>query len=242
MTDLTVAEVFGPTVQGEGPSMGQRAGFVRLGLCNLDCGAGPGAKWACDTPYTWDWTGKLGTAYDKGAELSTSTVDEVVDRIDGMGVDLVVISGGEPLLQHRRLGPLLDWLLDDFYQVEIETNGTIDPAPHHRPGTLYNVSPKLTSSGVDRDRAIDFDVLRSLASLGARFKFVVASPTETDEVASIVTEADIDPGRVWLMPAGTTVEAVTGEPFRVLTETAVRLGWNATSRLHVAAWGSKRGV
>ena len=45
---LVVAEVFGPTFQGEGPSTGQRAGFVRLGRCNLDC------SW-CDTPYTWDW-------------------------------------------------------------------------------------------------------------------------------------------------------------------------------------------
>ncbi len=62
---LLVAEVFGPTFQGEGFSLGCRAAFVRLGRCNLDCGQGAGATWACDTPYTWDWA-----RYDPAVELS----------------------------------------------------------------------------------------------------------------------------------------------------------------------------
>ena len=35
---LRLVEVFGPTVQGEGPTIGRRCAFVRLGRCNLDCG------------------------------------------------------------------------------------------------------------------------------------------------------------------------------------------------------------
>jgi organic radical activating enzyme len=46
---LLVAEMFGPTFQGEGPSAGQRAVFVRTSRCNLSC------SW-CDTPHTWDWS------------------------------------------------------------------------------------------------------------------------------------------------------------------------------------------
>ena len=45
--ELLVAEIFGPTWQGEGPSAGKVAAFVRLGLCDQAC------SW-CDTPYTWD--------------------------------------------------------------------------------------------------------------------------------------------------------------------------------------------
>lgn len=43
---LTVSEIFGPTLQGEGPTAGRRAGFLRLGRCNLAC------SWcvAADTP------------------------------------------------------------------------------------------------------------------------------------------------------------------------------------------------
>lgn len=42
---LLVAERFGPTLQGEGPSVGQPSLFIRLSRCNLSCAF-------CDTPYT----------------------------------------------------------------------------------------------------------------------------------------------------------------------------------------------
>ena len=67
---LVVAEVFGPTFQGEGPSAGRRAMFLRLGRCNLDC------AW-CDTPYTWDWS-----RFDPAVELHRRTVDDVMSELD----------------------------------------------------------------------------------------------------------------------------------------------------------------
>src|SRR5687768_9454687 len=100
MTELVVSEVFGPTWQGEGPSLGRRAGFVRLGRCNLAC------SW-CDTPYTWDWD-----RFDPAVELTRMSVDAIADRIASMEVPLVVITGGEPLLQQSHLAPLLRRLRD----------------------------------------------------------------------------------------------------------------------------------
>src|SRR4029450_7825218 len=64
--ELVVSEVFGPTFQGEGPSVGRRAGFVRLGRCNLDC------SW-CDTPYTWDWE-----RHDPAVELRAGPGEGIV--------------------------------------------------------------------------------------------------------------------------------------------------------------------
>ena len=49
---LIVAECFGvetPTFQGEGPSCGHPALFIRLSRCNLTCAR-------CDTKYTRDWS------------------------------------------------------------------------------------------------------------------------------------------------------------------------------------------
>ena len=86
---LVVSEVFGPTLQGEGPSAGQRAGFVRLGRCSLSC------SW-CDTPYSWDWK-----RYDPAVELRELAVGEVAASIRAMDVPMVVVTGGEPLLQQR---------------------------------------------------------------------------------------------------------------------------------------------
>jgi 7-carboxy-7-deazaguanine synthase len=51
-----VSALFGSTLQGEGPSAGRPASFIRLSGCLLSC------RW-CDTPWTWDWT-----RFDRGAE------------------------------------------------------------------------------------------------------------------------------------------------------------------------------
>lgn len=236
--EVLLSEVFGPTFQGEGPSLGHRAGFVRLGRCNLDCGAGEGATWACDTPYTWDWE-----RFDPATELAPTAVDDLVRRLVQMEIDLVVITGGEPLLQQRRLVPLLEACHARGWRTEVETNGTIAPSPEVASYvTQFNVSPKLANSGVAPERAWrpgPLAALRELAAGGrALFKFVVASPAELDQVAEAVDEHQLAP--VWIMPAGTTAEeilAVGGE----LADPVLARGWHLTTRLHVLLWNDQRG-
>ncbi|MGH9282552.1 MAG: 7-carboxy-7-deazaguanine synthase QueE, partial [Acidimicrobiales bacterium] len=189
-TTLVVSEVFGPTLQGEGPSVGQRAGFVRLGRCNLAC------QW-CDTPYTWDWE-----RHDPAQELRTVDVDDVLAQLDGMDVPLVVVTGGEPLLQQRHLPALLTALRERGRRVEIETAGTIAPALPDGLVDGWNVSPKLANSGMDLARRYRPDVLRAFQATGrAAFKFVARAPADLDEVDALVTECGLAP--VWIMPEGT---------------------------------------
>jgi 7-carboxy-7-deazaguanine synthase len=226
--ELIVAEVFGPTFQGEGPSIGRRAGFVRLGRCNLDCG------W-CDTPYTWDWT-----RYDPKAELRSEPVEGIVAQLAGMAPEIVVVTGGEPLLQQRRLVPLLQACRQHGWPVEIETNGTLAPDPALVPLVAqWNVSPKLANSGIPQDRRIRPDALTALVATGrAVFKFVVEGPDELDEVADLVDAHDLRP--VWLMPEGTDAATVL-DGARRLAEPALARGWNVTPRLHILLWGNERG-
>src|SRR5262249_22546121 len=130
--DLVVAELFGPTLQGEGPSAGQQAVFVRLSNCNLAC------TW-CDTPYTWDWA-----RFDRAAEQHPTTVENVCGWVLVHRTRLVVITGGEPLLQRRTLLPLVDPLAEAGRRIEVETNGTITPQPALAAAvSAFNVSPKL---------------------------------------------------------------------------------------------------
>ncbi|HET9443838.1 MAG TPA: 7-carboxy-7-deazaguanine synthase QueE [Acidimicrobiales bacterium] len=225
---LVVSEVFGPTLQGEGASAGRLAAFVRLGRCNLAC------RW-CDTPYTWDWD-----RHDPAAELSTMAVTDVLARLDAMGAGLLVVTGGEPLLQQRHLPPLLEAARERGWTVEVETSGTIAPTLADGLVHRYNVSPKLASSGMAAERRYRPDVLRALRDGGrALFKFVVADPGELDEVAAMVDECGLDP--VWIMPEGTDAATVLAR-MRRLAPHVLERRWNLTPRLHVLLWGDRRGT
>jgi 7-cyano-7-deazaguanosine (preQ0) biosynthesis protein QueE len=223
---LVVSEVFGPTWQGEGPSLGRRAGFVRLGRCNLAC------TW-CDTPYTWRWED-----HDPAVELTTRTVDDVVAELRAMDVPLVVVTGGEPLLQQSHLPPLLRVIDVD---IEIETAGTLAPSDDVVPlVTRFNVSPKLANSGNPLDRRYRPDVLRAFQATGkAAFKFVAVDTSDLDEIAAIVDECGLTD--VWIMPEGTDATTLV-ERSRALVEPVLARGWNLTTRLHVLLWGDRRGV
>jgi len=79
--------------------------LVRLAGCNLECSY-------CDTPY----------AKEEGYKLS---LDQVYNKICATGCRLVLITGGEPLLQEE-VYPLATRLLAAGYQVLLETNGSLD--------------------------------------------------------------------------------------------------------------------
>jgi 7-carboxy-7-deazaguanine synthase len=226
--ELVVSEVFGPTFQGEGPSIGRRAGFVRLGRCDLSC------RW-CDTPYTWDWE-----RYDPAVELRRLPVTVVVERLVDMAPELVVVTGGEPLLQQRRLVSLLRACVEHGWDVEIETNGR-----HAPDGVLvplvaqWNVSPKLANSGIAAADRIRPGALAALRDTGrAVFKFVVTDESDLDEIAALVEADDLAP--VWVMPEGTDSATLT-ERARRLAQPVLDRGWNLTPRLHVLLWGDQRG-
>jgi 7-carboxy-7-deazaguanine synthase len=226
---LLVSEVFGPTIQGEGPSVGRPAAFVRLGGCNLDC------SW-CDTPYTWDWT-----RYRAADELRRVGVDDVVAQVAAMSVPMLVVSGGEPLLQQRALLPLLVAASEHRWRVEVETNGTVAPdADVSALVDQFNVSPKLANSGIAPERRLRPDVLRAFQA-GARavFKFVVCDASDVAEVRALVDEHGLEP--VYLMPEGVDATTLTAR-MRDLVGPAVAAGYRLTPRLHILLWGDRRGV
>lgn len=206
--------------------MGRIAAFVRLGRCNLAC------TW-CDTPYTWDWS-----RHDPAVELSERAVADVLAEVDSFGpVSMLVVTGGEPLLQQRRLVPLLAGARERGLRVEIETAGTIAPSPDVAALVDgFNVSPKLANSGNPVERRVKPDVLRALAATGkSTFKFVVRDESELDEVAAF----DVAP--VWIMPEGTDAATLT-ERMQALAPAVLARGWNLSPRLHVHLFGNRRGT
>ncbi|HUP69587.1 MAG TPA: radical SAM protein [Acidimicrobiales bacterium] len=223
---LVVNEVFGPTFQGEGPTCGRRAGFVRLGRCNLACSF-------CDSRHTWDWD-----QHDPAVELQTTPIGEVLAGLDAMAVSMVVVTGGEPLLQQRHLAPLLEGMKARNWRVEVETAGTIAPTLEDGLVDQWNVSPKLANSDMPLERRFKPAVLAELQATGrAVFKFVVAGTADLDEVDTIVGECRLEP--VWVMPEGTDGATVVRR-MQELADPVLARGWNLTSRLHVLVWGDER--
>ncbi len=223
---LLVAECFGPTFQGEGPSAGQQSLFVRLSRCNLHC---PG----CDTPQTWDWT-----RFNPREVATRHSVEDLAAWVMARTPRLVVVTGGEPLLQQSQLVGLVQLL--SGRRVEVETNGTVVPQPELiESAAAFNVSPKLEAFAGPRDRRIVPEALSAFAACGrARFKFVVREAAQLDEVAALVARFSLP--EVWIMPEGTSSQAVLGG-MRGLADEVLERGWNLTPRLHTLLWEDERG-
>ncbi|MEC7953322.1 MAG: 7-carboxy-7-deazaguanine synthase QueE [Pseudomonadota bacterium] len=229
-------EIFA-SVQGEGPSMGMPVAFMRLSRCNLAC------VW-CDTAYTWHFQGderphRGGVEYDRKANQLSLPEDEVAARITALGQSRLVITGGEPLLQAPALARLLELLPD--VSVEIETNGTTKaPAPLDIRIDQFNVSPKLAHSGNPAELALLPERLDAYATdPRAWFKFVIAEPSDVDEVLALRDRYRFRPGHVFLMAEGTDSETLR-EREKWLAPLCVRHGFRLSDRLHIHLFGDTR--
>lgn len=233
---MRINEVFGPTIQGEGPSAGQLAVFVRLWGCNLDC------AW-CDTAYTWDVSGKNGQVFPRDDNSMVTSAEDVWDDVLARNLHepaLLVISGGEPLTQPGAVAELVDLAVHAGWRVEIETNGTKPPLSEHHPNLSYRVSPKLPSAHTTR-ASIDREVLRQFAQLrGVAFKFVASSVDDLYAIEQVQVAGRIAARNIWVMPEGITPEAVLAGARTLVDEVTAR-GWSLSLRNHVLLWGDERG-
>jgi 7-carboxy-7-deazaguanine synthase (Cx14CxxC type) len=111
------------TLQGEGVQSGSRAVFLRFAGCNLWSGREQDRASAqctfCDTDF-------VGTDGEGGGKFaSAERLAAHVEALWGEGEQsrLVVITGGEPMLQLDRA--LVDALHGRGFKVAVETNGTL---------------------------------------------------------------------------------------------------------------------
>jgi 7-carboxy-7-deazaguanine synthase len=232
--DLSVSETF-LSFQGEGPSAGERAVFLRLAGCNLSC------TW-CDTAYAWDWS-----RHDRRVSTRKAAAADAADQLAGLAgphCRLLVLTGGEPLLQQRAAAAVLARVraLRPDMRCEVETNGTVAPSAQmarlvHR----FVVSPKLAHAGLPAPARLDADALRSFADLDRSvLKIVAMGPEDLAEAASIAASAGFSPDRVWIMPLGTSADG-TLDVARALAELVLQAGYNLSLRQHLLLWGDERG-
>lgn len=92
------------TLQGEGVHTGRAAYFIRLGGCDVGC------VW-CDVKESWD-----------GGRHPLWTVDDLVAAVEQTPAQIVVITGGEPLMHDLTL--LTKALHKAGLRTHIETSGS----------------------------------------------------------------------------------------------------------------------
>jgi 7-carboxy-7-deazaguanine synthase len=224
---VKIAEIF-YSIQGEGTLAGVPSVFIRSSGCNLRC------SW-CDTPYT-SWR-------PEGEEM---TVSEIIEKARQTGARYAVVTGGEPMIA-KGISELTGGLRSAGMHVTIETAGTVDGEVAC---DLMSISPKLRNSipqgvwAAQHDRLrIRPDILKRLMARAPEYqlKFVVTQPEDLGEIREILSATGAEPGRVILMPEGTTPEKLRAKAVWI-AELCKSNGYRYGPRLHVDIWGDKRGV
>lgn len=228
-SELKVSEIF-DSLQGEGPSTGAPATFLRLALCNLKCRF-------CDTAYTWDFS-----RFRYEDEVYPWSVDALVERLSNANGRRLIVTGGEPLVQWKALETLFARLPSDLV-IEIETNGTLLPS-HALLARVdqWNVSPKLDNSGEPADARLNLAALHALRDSGrAYLKLVVGSEADAVEATELTKSLAWPSERVLFMPLAATREELRARA-KLVAQEALTRGVRFSSRLHVELWGGRRGV
>lgn len=179
-----VQEVF-HTIQGEGPFTGTPAVFVRMARCNLACTF-------CDTDF-------------ESKERQVSVIDLALEirLLAGAHTRLVVLTGGEPLLQDPRV--LIASLVSGGFRFQIETAGTVWPAGLE----LYPYAEYFTIVCSPKTPTVHKEVVAHCRD----WKYIVRATESTVGAIPIVNTQDVagktrqlytpQPGRhdtIWLQP------------------------------------------
>jgi len=162
---MRITEIF-RSIQGESTYAGMPCTFVRLTGCNLRC------VW-CDTTY----------AYGGGEIMS---IEDIVHRISAYPLDLVEITGGEPLGQ-KDTPRLCQAILDLGVKVLIETSGSysIDVLPEP---VIRIMDIKCPGSGEAESN--DWDNIFRLKP-SDEVKFVIADKNDFDWAVNVVKRNDL---------------------------------------------------
>lgn len=214
------------TIQGEGPFAGTPAIFVRLSGCNLQCPM-------CDTEYSRSliMTEKqiLCAVQQLHKNFGCNSPGEPWIEAN---CNLVVISGGEPFRQI--IGPLVSILLDNGYNVQVETNGTLfQKLPFENERLMIVCSPKTGS------------VNRSLAPYIFSYKYVATKGSLEDSHDGLPIHALEHPnsgmlarppegfeGPIYLQPVDEKDQDKNAKNLEAVVRSCLQFGYKLCIQLH----------
>ncbi len=209
---VEVSETF-VSIQGESTHAGLPCFFVRLAGCNLRCSY-------CDTEY----------ARSGGRRMN---VAEVISMARESGVEMVEITGGEPLLQ-AGTPVLIEALCDEGFRVLVETNGSmrIDSID---PRAVAVIDIKTPGSGMSAE--MSYENLRMLRPHD-EVKFVITDRADYLWARDVIGEFGLAGGRTLFSPSAGLLAPEELAGWMLEDRLPVRLNL----QIHKYLFGDRRGV
>ncbi|SMX45208.1 7-carboxy-7-deazaguanine synthase QueE [Actibacterium lipolyticum] len=239
MTTLRIAEIFGPTIQGEGALIGAPTVFVRAGGCDYRC------SWcdslhAVDSEYRHEW-----------APMQPEDVWQKVRDLSGDKPLTVTVSGGNPAIQD--FGPLIALGKAQGYGFALETQGSV-ARDWFAELEMLVLSPKPPSSGETVDWAVFDTCLAKAGDAPTVLKIVIFDDADYAWARDVAARYPALP--LYLQPGNHTPPPPDAEDAVIdmdgimdrmtwLVDKTLADGWYSPRilpQLHVLLWGNKRGV
>lgn len=128
-----ISEMF-TSIQGEGMYMGYPAYFIRFAGCNVHCPFCDTAKAQTATPGT----------YMPPVGVASHVINEIRRTLS----DLVVFTGGEPLLQCHDMNFIIQNIYKAYpnIKIQVETSGSVEPWIESGAQTLFNLDVEISLS------------------------------------------------------------------------------------------------
>lgn len=210
---ILVHEIYA-SLQGESTFVGEPCVFIRTTGCHLRCTY-------CDTEQ----------AFFNGAEYE---IDAIINEVKKLGIRLVEVTGGEPLLQ-RPVFDLLTRLCNEGFQVLLETSGGVSIAKVDR--RVHVILDVKTPSSGEADRNI-WSNLKILWPL-CEVKFVIGDENDYEFSKKMMNEHHLT----------STTKVLFSPAYQKMSDTQLadwiirdRLPIRFQVQLHKVLWGNKTGV
>lgn len=246
---ISISEIFGPTIQGEGALIGTQTVFVRTGGCDYRC------AW-CDTGYA-----VLPEFEDQWQAMDAKSIMAKIEVLSGNKSLWITLSGGNPAQQD--LAELIKIGQAKGYQFSMETQGSIAKTWFTLLDQL-TLSPKPPSTGMSfKKRGLDrcLEACENLIETeNVSLKFVVAdkedllwSKTIADQYPQLPcfvqpcnTNAKLeDHLKVYDSNRTKSIPIDQQQQMLCLIDAMQNLDWKQARilpQLHTWLWGDKTGV
>lgn len=175
---MQITEFF-KSIEGEGIRTGRVCTFIRSFGCCCRCVY-------CDSMYSNE-TGH-------GIEIQNMTVEEIVNKCKEFKTPYVTFTGGEPLIQKDAIY-LIESLLENGFEVNIETSGAVDITPFKREllknyvpyehnNLIFTLDYKSISSGAN-EQMVQKNFTENLSDWDV-VKFVVGTKEDLEDMRRMV--------------------------------------------------------